>query len=209
MLSIELDFSSTFPTSPYRKPGTVKRDSQQLDDAEQAEDGQDVVRLRSALAQDAAGLATVFVSAWRHAYHGVVSEDRLDGLDEHEIASWLETLIGEGSSTMTVAESANHELLGFCRHGREPEDARMGHVFSLYVRPSSSGRGLGRRLLAHALEDLALRQLDPVTIWVFEKNAPARRLYAGFGFVPDGARRVETEYGAEEIRLRLPPPSTS
>ncbi len=187
----------------------MQRDNQHLDDLGRPEHGQDNVRVRTGLAQDAAGLATVFVSAWRHAYHGVVSEDRLDGLDENEIASWLETLIGEGSSTMTVAESEDHELLGFCRHGQDPDDARMGHVFSLYVRPSSSGRGLGRRLLAHALEELALGQLVPVTIWVFEKNAPARRLYADFGFVPDGARRVEPEYGAEEIRLRLVPKSPS
>jgi ribosomal protein S18 acetylase RimI-like enzyme len=191
------------------KPGTVQRDDRQLGEVGQSEYGHDDVRLRSGLAQDAALLATVFVSAWRHSYHGVVPEDRLEGLDESEIASWLETLIAKASSTMTVAESKDHELLGFCRHGPDPDDARMGHVFSLYVRPSSSGRGLGSRLLAHALEDLARRQLDPVTIWVFEKNAPARRLYAGFGLVPDGARRVEPEYGAEEIRLRLGPKSTS
>ena len=123
--------------------------------------------------------------------------------------SWLETLIGENSTTMTVAESKDHELLGFCRHGQDPGDARMGHVFSLYVRPSSSGHGVGSRLLAHAFEDLARRQLDPVTIWVFEKNAPARRLYSDFGFLPDGARRIEAEYGAEEIRLSLVLESTS
>ncbi len=209
MLSVKLDFSSTVPTSRYRKPGNVQHDNLQLDHLGQPEHGQDDVRLRSGQAQDAALLARVFVSAWRHSYHGVVSEDRLDELDENEIASWLETLIRDGGSTMTVAESEGNELLGFCRHGRDPDDARMGHVFSLYVRPSSSGRGLGSRLLAHALEDLARRQLVPVTIWVFEKNAPARRLYAGFGFLPDGARRVEPEYGAEEIRLRLVSEGTS
>jgi len=116
-------------------------------------------------------------------------------------ADWLEKLIGSTSSTTTAAESAHHDVLGFCRHGPDPEDAGRGHIFSLYVAPAASGRGLGSYLLAHALADLERRHLDPVTIWVFEQNERARRLYTGFGFFPDATRRVEAEYGAEEIRL--------
>ena len=162
----------------------------------------DDVCLRAGQPGDAPGLAAVFVSSWRHAYPGVVAEEKLRALEEGAIAVWLETLIGAGDTSTTVAQSADRELLGFCRHGRDPDDRARGHVFSLYVTPAASGRGLGSRLLAHALDDLSRRDLDPVTIWVFEQNTPARRLYEGFGFSPDGARRVEPEYGAEEIRLR-------
>ncbi|MGA3221368.1 MAG: hypothetical protein ABSE77_20240, partial [Acidimicrobiales bacterium] len=49
---------------------------------------------------------------------------------------------------------------------------------------------------------LADRGLSTVTLWVFEENRAARNLYATFGFVPDGGRRVEPEYGAQEVRLR-------
>ncbi len=183
----------------------MQHDNQRRDDVGQPEYEQDEVRLRAGRPQDAAALATVFVSAWRHSYHGIVSEEKLESLDENEVAAWLATLIGSGDSTTTVAESTNHELLGFCRHGTDPDEAGRGHVFSLYVAPSASGRGIGSRLLALALGDLERRHLDPVTIWVFEQNAPARRLYAGFGFSPDGTRRVEPEYGAEEMRLcRVP-----
>ena len=80
-------------------------------------------------------------------YHGVVAEEKLQALEESEIAVWLETLIGAGDTSTTVAQSAGHELLGFCRHGRDPDDEARGHVFSLYVTPAASGRGLGSRLL--------------------------------------------------------------
>jgi ribosomal protein S18 acetylase RimI-like enzyme len=162
---------------------------------------QDGICLRAAQSQDAKHLAAVFVSAWRHSYRGIVPEENLRSLDENEIADWLEKLIGSTSSTTTAAESAHHDVLGFCRHGPDPEDAGRGHIFSLYVAPAASGRGLGSYLLAHALADLERRHLDPVTIWVFEQNERARRLYTGFGFFPDATRRVEAEYGAEEIRL--------
>ena len=164
----------------------------------------DDVCLRAALSSDAPGLAAVFVSCWLHAYHGVVPEEKLQALEESEIALWLETLIGAGTTSTTVAQSASHELLGFCRHGRDPDDQSRGHVFSLYVTPAAAGRGLGTRLLTHALDDLSQRDLAPVTIWVFEQNAPARRLYDACGFAPDGAKRVEPEYGADEIRLSRP-----
>jgi len=159
------------------------------------------VRLRAGRPEDAARLAVVFVAAWRHSYDGVVSKALLGALDENEIAAWLRTLIGGGDSTTTVAESADSELHGFCRHGVDPDDAGRGHVFSLYVAPTASGRGIGTCLLAHALEDLERNRLDPVTLWVFAKNTAARRFYAAFGFLADGARRVEPKYGAEEVRL--------
>jgi RimJ/RimL family protein N-acetyltransferase len=57
-------------------------------------------------------------------------------------------------------------------------------------------------LLEHDLGLLAERGLRTVTLWVFEENRAARNLYASFGFVPDGGRRVEPQYGAQEIRLR-------
>jgi ribosomal protein S18 acetylase RimI-like enzyme len=59
-----------------------------------------------------------------------------------------------------------------------------------------------KALLDHDLRLLSERGLATVTLWVFEENKPARRLYESFGFKPDGARRVEPEYGAQEIRMR-------
>lgn len=160
------------------------------------------IQLRAGLPEDAEGLADVFVSAWRHSYPGVVPESSLQALDQAEIAASLQALLGAGGSATVVAETTTHELLGFCRYGTDPEDAGTGHVFSLYVSPVASRHGLGARLLAHAVSELERRGLEVVTLWVFERNEPARRLYSNFGFSPDGARVTESKYGAVEIRLR-------
>jgi ribosomal protein S18 acetylase RimI-like enzyme len=77
----------------------------------------------------------------------------------------------------------------------------VGHVYALYTHPRASRRGIGRRLLEHALAELSPGDRRPVSLWVFEENERARRFYAAAGFVPDGARRVEPQYGAQEIRL--------
>jgi GntR family transcriptional regulator len=159
-------------------------------------------RLRLATTADAPGLARVFVSAWRAGYVGIVEQAVLDALDEAEIADWLGTLTSSNGPTTWLAESADGKILAFSRHGEDPLDSRRGHIYSMYVAPEASGRGLAKALLEHDLQLLAERGLATVTLWVFEENRAARNLYASFGFVPDGARRVEPEYGAPEVRLR-------
>jgi GntR family transcriptional regulator len=160
------------------------------------------MRLRLANLADGPGLASVFVSAWRAGYADIVDRSVLDALDEEDIADWLGTLTSSSGLTTWVVESADGEVVAFSRHGEDPLDNRRGHIYSLYVAPAASGRGIAKALLDHDLRLLAERGLETVTLWVFEKNRAARNLYSSFGFVPDGARRVEPQYGAQEIRLR-------
>jgi GntR family transcriptional regulator len=159
-------------------------------------------RLRLAAPTDALDLARVFVSAWRDGYRGIVPQSVLDALDERDIADWLGTLTSSSGPTTWVVESSSGEIIAFSRHGADPSDGRRGHVYSLYVAPPSSGRGIAKALLEHDLRLLSSQGLDTVTLWVFEENQAARNLYASFGFVPDGARRVEAQYDTQEIRLR-------
>lgn len=55
-----------------------------------------------------------------------------------------------------------------------------GHVDQLFVDPDHQRAGIGRTLLGALLA----RGLRPATLHVFAFNAPARRLYDGFGFRP-------------------------
>lgn len=162
-------------------------------------------RLRLATAADAPGLARVFVSSWRDGYPGIVDQAVLDALDEEEIADWLGTLTSSNGPTTWAVESAQGEILAFSRHGADPSDGRRGHIYSLYVAPEAKGRGIAKALLDHDLQLLTERGLGTVTLWVFEENEAARQLYSTFDFVPDGARRVEPQYGAQEIRMRRSP----
>lgn len=160
------------------------------------------LQLRLATPDDARALAGVFIASWRAGYPGIVNQDLLDALDEDETTDWLRGLMATHGFTTWLVHSQAGTVLGFSRHGEDPADSRRGHIYSLYVHPAAGGRGIASALVDHDLRLLAERGLDTVTLWVFEANEKARRLYASFGFVPDGACRVEPEYGAQEIRLR-------
>ncbi len=156
--------------------------------------------LRQASGRDGPGLASVFVSAWRDAYPDVVDVDILESLDEEQVAASLGELAA-ATPPVTVLAEENGSTLGFVRYGEDPDEPGNGHIYSLYVHPSAGRRGFGRRLLERGLDALAAEGMTTVTLWVFEQNARARSFYAAAGFVPDGARRIEEAYRAQEVRL--------
>jgi GntR family transcriptional regulator, nutrient-sensing system regulator len=159
--------------------------------------------LRPGTAADAGGLAEVFIAAWRDAYPGIVDDEILAALDHETIADWLAEEVA-ASGTTIVAEAADGSIAGFIRFGEDPDGSPNGYVHSLYVHPRAGGRGTGRRLLEHAVGALTAAGCPAVTLWVFEANERARRFYAAAGFVPDGSRRIEEEWRAEEIHLVRP-----
>ena len=157
--------------------------------------------LRLAAEADVPEIARVFVAAWRAAYPGIVDDRVLVALDETEIATWIRGLMRSPNQATVVAASRDGRIIGFTRFGEDPEDIRRGQVFSLYVDPEEARHGVGRALLLRALDALAEHNSRVVTLWVFEANAAALAFYRSLGFVPDGARREEPQYGAPEIRM--------
>lgn len=161
--------------------------------------------IRPALPSDADALASVFIDAWRGAYRGIVDDAIIDALQHADIASWMRNLVSNTAARTFVAEETPGEVLGFTRFGDDPDDPTSGHVFALYVASGASGKGIGRKLLSRAISELDPRSARPVTLWVFEHNMRARRLYEAAGFAPDGASRVEDLYRAPEIKMRRNP----
>jgi ribosomal protein S18 acetylase RimI-like enzyme len=159
--------------------------------------------LRAASPEDAPVLAAILVRTWRERYPELVSPEVLDGLDEDGFAEWFARVLGPSTGHHATLATMDGADAGFIHFGPEDEDPTHGHVFSFYVAPPYSGRGVGRELLAHALSELSADGYHVVTLWVFRDNAPTVRLYTRAGFRPDGAQRVEPQFGVIEQRLRL------
>jgi ribosomal protein S18 acetylase RimI-like enzyme len=84
------------------------------------------------------------------------------------------------------------EVLGGCRT-RPATDAdadlgpRAAEVLDLAVVPGLVRRGLGARLLGQAVNDLLVRGLAPIFVWVAQDAADMLGFYARHGFRPDGS----------------------
>lgn len=158
--------------------------------------------IREAVRSDAARLAEIFVAAWRFGYRGVVPDEVIDALD---IAGWTATfaeLLRAGGLRTVVWCDGDRHPLGFSRFGQDPDQPGpdAGYLASLYVDPDAAGAGIGRALLAHALDELTGAGRSRQALWVFTGNARARRLYEGAGFGATGERRTDPRWGAEQLR---------
>lgn len=159
--------------------------------------------LREAGPEDGPSMARILVRTWRERYPGLVSRQVLNALDEEGFARWFEEILAPESDHGATFADVEGDPAGFIHFGPDDEDPARGHVYSFYVLPPFSGRGLGRELLSAAIGELAQRGHSAVTLWVFKANAATVRLYTRAGFRPDGAERVESEYGVLEQRMRL------
>lgn len=159
------------------------------------------VTVRRARREDAAALARIFIDAWRSAYRGIVTDEVINAWHYDEVTTWLGEIVGTAEVETVVAENELGDVVGFVRFGDEPDDVRNGHIFALYVSPTSAGRGIGRQLLTHALEELDHVDSRPVTLWVFRDNVRARNLYVAAGFVAGEVTRIEEQFGAPEVKM--------
>jgi L-amino acid N-acyltransferase YncA len=168
--------------------------------------------VREASVDDAAAIANLHVRSWQTAYRGIVPDAILDGLSIEARREFWTGTIGRASDLskeiwIWVIEEAG-VVRGFAatRPSRD-EDALpgTGEVHSIYLAPEAWGRGLGPRLLVHAVDDLRARGLAPLILWVIEANTRGRRFYERAGWRPDGARQPIDFDGVmvDEVRYRL------
>lgn len=162
------------------------------------------VTVREARPGDLSAVAAVFLACWHDSYAGFLPAHVIGMYDEDGArALWRPTLSNPpADAVVLVAEQTGRGVLGVIRIGRDPDEPAAGHVYSLYVHPDTQGFGVGTRLLAAADDRFRRDGVDEATLWVFAANAAALGFYSRLGWQPDGAQRVEPQYGEPEVRLR-------
>jgi PPOX class probable F420-dependent enzyme len=182
------------------------------------------VSVRDATPEDATAIATIRVASWRAAYAGIVPEAILARMDVEENAGWIGRRIAAagtparpdlalhgGSDTLVIEAGGRVAAYVLTAPASDPDVAGLGEIEALYVAPGAQGRGLGRQLVAAAMERLGHQGFDAVVLWVLTANEPARGFYERLGFGLDGASRPLDFDGVpiEEIRYRRVIPKTS
>jgi ribosomal-protein-alanine N-acetyltransferase len=87
---------------------------------------------------------------------------------------------------VSIASGPDGGALGYSLFLRLGEEAEL---LRLAVLPAERGRGIGSRLLAEALDRLALSGIRRFWLEVRPSNLTARRLYERHGFRLEGTRR--------------------
>jgi len=164
------------------------------------------VEIRTAVAEDAPGLATVHVRSWQLAYRGLMADEFLDGLSVEERERWHSSRLsrlGRGEAVLVAVAEA--KVVGFAATGacRDPDHLEGGELYSIYVDPPLIGTGVGSALLA-AAERMLAGYRSGSCLWVAKENHRAIRFYERWGWVADGTEKSEPIGGGllMEVRYR-------
>ena len=102
---------------------------------------------------------------------------------------------------MFLVAEADEQIVGYVV---ALEAADEGEILNLAVAEAGRRRGLGRALVEAIVAALTERGVRQVYLEVRESNAPARALYAGFGFKEVGRREAYYRRPVEDAMvLRL------
>ena len=139
--------------------------------------------VRPATPDDAAQIARVYISSWHDTYAGLLPAQLLCAMTEKgQAARWRATILAHGRERVLIAEHAEAGIVGMTSYGpaRDGAGSYDGEVYTLYVDPCFTERGVGRALISAAFADLRRRGYGAAIVWAHAGN-PARFFYEAMG----------------------------
>jgi len=153
----------------------------------------EALRLRDGLVGDAEAVESVHYSSREAVYAGRVADWPPPGPDrEGRIERW-KAWLGDPEITCLVG-SIDGKIAGFCTIRASQDDgahAKTAEMPTLYVDPDHWHLGYGQLLCRAGLDRARELGFQTLTLWVLEVNERARSFYSEFGFIPDGASKVD------------------
>lgn len=148
------------------------------------------VTLRDAEPGDAEDVARIYVDAWNAGFVGHLPPR---GLTDGEVSRWRHEL-AEASIRWRVAVEAVDEatvVVGFAGSGpsRGPVDPSLGELDTVAVSPDHWRQGVGRALMADALEGLRAGHFASAVLWTLADYPRGDAFYRSVGWRPDGRTR--------------------
>lgn len=161
-----------------------------------------------ATVENAPEIARVHVDSWKAAYAEILDDEFLANISvKNREQRWC-AILQKGESRTLVAQQGESVVgfisFGTCRDEGAAHDC--GEIWALYADPGVWGRGVGRALLQHALQELRFTGYSSVSLWVLSQNRRGIAFYEAFGFRRVAGSEKSFELGGrqvDEVRLLL------
>ena len=140
-------------------------------------------------------ISSIYEQSWRMTYKGMLPARYLKKLPE---GNWKDRINRFGSRSMVMVSGG--EYIGTVSFGesRVYKEDGWGEVYSLYLLPQYTGKGLGKRLMDKALAELKDKGFSHVMLFALEQNLTARRFYEKYGFTASGDM-MKQKYGHKTV----------
>jgi GNAT superfamily N-acetyltransferase len=144
------------------------------------------VSLRDATPDDAEAVARIYVESWNA---GFAAHLPPRGLTEGEVTRWRRDL---ASAPVRWRAAVVHDVVvGFAGTGpsRDPVDPALGELDTIAVSPEHWRAGIGRALMADALDGLRTARFASAVLWTLADYPRGDAFYRAAGWRPDGRSR--------------------
>ena len=162
-----------------------------------------IVKIRSATPSDLDSIVEVFRSCWNISYSGLLPQKVQEEMTIAAAKDMWSAAVNPHHNRTTILADTNKKVAGMARFGIDPDNEELGHLFSLYVHPESSGQGIGRALLLESIKRLNNDGFVSLSLWVFRDNDIAKKLYSSEGFSPNGEVRIDPRWQIPEMKMVL------
>ena len=166
------------------------------------------IQAREARPDDAVGMASVYVAAAQGAWGHIFGASNLLLLEPPVERLRARICAMPPHENVLVAE-ANGTVRGFAivrpSADEDSNPVRDGELDMIYTDPDFWGQGIGRTLLAAAVDALGARGFQEATLWTAEENLRPRHVYEAAGWKRDGVSRERSWRGVRfrELRYRM------
>lgn len=153
--------------------------------------------VRQALIGDADEIGRVHYLAHIETYSGKFPDGVIESFPASARARMWNQIIAAESGTVWVA-ILDGQIVGFACTGpsRDEPPVRTLEVGAIYLLAAHHGSGLGQLLLDATLGG------GSASLWVLDDNPRAHAFYARNGFSPDGAEKIDEDFGGvRDIRM--------
>ncbi len=153
------------------------------------------ITVRAATIADAAAIAGIHVRSWIATYRRPPGNRGIDYDIAHRADIWELRLHQPGIGRQIFVAEENSAVRGFIYFGPSPDADHdpviTGQIFSIHVEPALTNRGIGRRLIDDATDELRNAGRSSASLWVVKANRQSRGFYERLGWRPDGKGRQE------------------
>lgn len=144
-------------------------------------------------------LAYIQTESWKAGFREILDEQTLQRCTQLDRATAMYRRLleaGIGNGYLLRVEGSPH-CIAWWDATREKDMPGYAELICIHSLQNRWRMGFGSRMMEAVLRDAAAASYEKIMLWVFEKNARARRFYESNGFSPNG--RTQLGLGAVEI----------
>jgi L-amino acid N-acyltransferase YncA len=166
------------------------------------------IDVRVAQEVDAEMMAAIYVAAARQAWGHIYGDSELQSV-RPPVERFRADIASADPRQHVLVAARGERVIAFAvvrpSEDADTDSSRVGELDSFYSHPSVWGEGIGRELLASAVETLRHSGFAEATLWTSVDNNRPRRIYEAAGWALDGTTREKPWRGSSfrELRYRI------